>query len=272
MATTFQRQAFLILTQHVSPHVLKLHGKICEGVKARGDVFLLYHSRDGTVPEVPEGVSIVPFTNHVLSNSGYTPIRNTLIPGSNHFPVLQFFTGHPGYDHYWCIEDDVVFNGSWEFFFNRVSEAGEYDFVSSHIRRYADVPRWYWWNTLTLPDVPVKRELMVCSFNPIYRISARALAYIDQRLRNGCTGHHEVLLPTLLSLEGFSLADLATDENNFTPCLKLCTLGTMRWQPVFFSVGRNKNSLYHPVKGSLSLRQVMVFIRRTIRNRKKYFS
>lgn len=272
MTDNLNKQAFLIVTQKPSKHVLKLYSKIRSAVADSGDVFLLYHNNksDGQ-PAVSADVNVVTFTDDVLKELNYKPIRTKLVPGSNHFPVLQFFLGHPQYEYYWCIEDDVEFNGKWADLFSAVSKL-DYDFITSHIRRYSDIPDWFWWDSYRVPGEDFDSENLVSSFNPIYRISNKALAYIDNNLKNGHRGHHEVLLPTMLRRGGFSIADFSTEANHITPNLSFCTLKTMRWLPVFLFVGNNKNKLYHPVKAEIKFSQVMEYIRRTFKNKKEYFT
>lgn len=265
-----EKQAFLIVTQEISKHVLKLYNKIKAAVPNPEDVILLFHARGSALPNVPEGVRVETFTNDVMKNLGYKPIRTKLVPGSNHFPVLEFFLKNPQYQYYWCIEDDVTFSGEWSHFFNSVNKY-DYDFVTSHIRRYTDLPDWFWWDTYRVPGKDFDTD-MINSFNPAYRISNRALKFIDLSLKNGYRGHHEVLLPTLLRSGGYTLADLGSDENHVTPCLSLCTLGTMRWKPVFFRPGPKKNHLYHPVKANINYNQFMEYIRRNLSKKTDYLT
>lgn len=267
-----ENQAILIVTNRLSKDVIKRYHKLRKGTAEFGDVFLLYHTDNHTIFPEFEGVEIETFTNEILSDLQYKPIRKTLVPGSNHFPVLNFFLKHPDYTHYWCIEDDVAFNGNWRHFFEDVSPTLDYDFITSHIRRYTDLPLWPWWKTLTAKEGKINREEMLNSFNPIYRISNKALQYIDSCLKGGYSGHHEVLLPTLLQKAGFKMADLGSDDNHITPGLSYCTLSTMRFKPVFLIPGNQKNKLYHPAKPKVTWRQVMVYFKRTIYRQKKYLS
>src|SRR5689334_12819085 len=101
MSQNVNKQAFLIVTQQISKHVLKLYDKITKATSGLGDVYLLYHIKQNTNPPVPDGVRVETFTNAVMKDLGYKAIRTKLVPGSNHFPVLQFFLKHPGYAHYW---------------------------------------------------------------------------------------------------------------------------------------------------------------------------
>lgn len=263
------KQVFLIVTQEISKHVLRLYKKIVANCSANDDVYLLYHGKTEDSPEVPNGVKVSVFTTAGLKKLNYQPIRTKLVPGSNHFPVLQFYLDHPEYSHYWCIEDDVTFSGNWSELFNGVANS-DYDFITSHIRRYQDYPDWFWWDSYRVPGEDFSTDL-INSFNPIYRISAKALEHVDSCLKNGYRGHHEVLLPTLLKRSGFKIADFGTQENHVTPSLSFCTLSSMRWKPVFFKPGNDKNKLYHPVKANINFDQFMDFLRRNIRGKTEYF-
>jgi hypothetical protein len=90
----------------------------------------------------------------------------------------------------------------------------------------------------------------VKSFNPIYRISHSALSFIHKSLLNQWCGHHEVLLPTLLYHNHYSMMDFG-GRGQFIPSgfkNKFYTSDTLRWRPVFEKAGDKKNKLYHPVK------------------------
>lgn len=271
MVNSPTKSAFLITSDNIRKQTINLYHCIKKATGSMGDVFLLYHNTGKATP-APDNVQVQPFTDDILFTLGYQPLKKNILPGSNHFPLLNFYLQHPGYSHYWCIENDVAFNGSWTDFFRRVSPDLDYDFISSHIRQYADIPAWYWWNTFHAPQDTVNQNDLLSSFNPIYRISNRALKYIDDCLRNGYSGHHEVVLPTLVKKKRFAMADFGTQENHLTPRLSLCTLNTMRWKPVFLALGNKKNKLYHPVKEKITLLQFMVYIKRTILSKKRYLA
>lgn len=248
MINPSKKQAFLIATTQLSRYNIRMYQQIEKAVANLGDVFFLYHDNTGAATDTYRAVKIESFGDDILTNLNYKPIAKTLLPGSNHFPILKFFLKRPEYSHYWYIEDDVAFNGNWQLFFNDLSNHPEYDFITSHIKTYNDVPNWTWWNTLLTPTEEVGNTDLYKSFNPIYRISARALQHIDDCLKNGYSGHHEVVFATLLTKAGFKLADFSQHENRVTPLFSYCTPTTMRWRPAFFVMGGQKNNLYHPVK------------------------
>jgi Protein of unknown function (DUF3405) len=265
-------QAFLILTKHISKRNIRFYKEIKKAASGLGDVFLLYHNNGDMIPQGVQEIKIETFTNDVLTDLQYQPITNTLIPGSNHFPVLNFFLNNPQYKYYWCIEDDVRFRGNWEKLFKNISSGINYDFISSHIRRYADIPEWVWWDSFNSPEEIIDKKDMFSSFNPIYRISNKALRCIDSYLKRGFAGHHEMIFPTILKREDFTLADFSTKQNYITPSLGYCTLSTMRWKPIFFIKGFKKNKLYHPVKEKITLEQTSTYFKRTFRNKMEYFT
>lgn len=226
------------------------------------DIIMLINDEDGKgVKDIPADIKWYVFTMDMLNTLQYNPIEETLIPGSNHFALLWFYLRFPQYDHYWNIEYDVAFTGNWRILFDAFLDDNA-DFISCHVQKYKENPYWYWWNTyrgLTL-NVPLSQR--VRSFNPIYRISANALCFIDRFLKAGNSGHHEVLLPTALYHSGYKIKDFggrgsfvaSGNENRFylspTIVLNDGRRGSMRDKPSFTDitpyVGINK--LFHPVK------------------------
>jgi len=177
------KQAFLFVAHYNTPGIEAEFQKLKGATKGIGDCFLV-GSRD-------------------FPDLGYpTLYPNTLVPGSNHFILLDFFRKNH-YDHYWNIEYDVSFTGDWKEFFEYFNR-GDEDFVSSHIRFYEDEPMWFWWSSLKC-GAPVSKKIR--SFNPIYRISHRALELVDAGHKGGWSGHHECLIPTILFNSGMALRD-----------------------------------------------------------------
>ncbi|MBD3628545.1 DUF3405 domain-containing protein [Cyclobacterium sp.] len=253
-------QSFLILSNKTSLPLIQKYREIFEATRDTGDTVLLYHLDKGKPGVNASGLNAFTFTDEVLSSLNYFPLAFTLVPGSNHFPLLKFYLSHPQYDYYWCIEDDVAFSGDWGAFFEAFSSL-DTDFISSHIRRYKEEPEWPWWPALAHPYTVIPQEQRIRSFNPIYRISRQALELIHKALLSKWCGHHEVLIPTLLYESGLSIHDFGGKgefvpegfENRFyldnSPNNRgILSDGTMRWRPVFAETGTLKNKLYHPVK------------------------
>lgn len=177
-----------------------------------------------------------------------------------HFPVLDFFLSHPEYDYYWVVEYDVRYTGAWDTLL-RSFHSFDHDFITSHVRRFAQEPYWLWWDTLRHPTKAIAHRDYIRSFNVIYRISNRALAFIHDAQLDGWRGYHEVSLPTLLCAGGFTLLDFGGSGEFALPAFKnkcytssgsragtLSILGTMRYRPSRARAGMRKNKLYHPVK------------------------
>lgn len=256
------RSVILFLTDKASPRVLEHYDTLTEDVGKHLDTFLLFHQHGrNDLPVEVRTRKHYSFTYRSLLRLNYQAILETLIPGSNHFPVLQFFLEYPDYDHYWCVEDDVFFTGDWNFLISSF-EAEDHDFISTHIRFFNDEPNWFWWNSLCHARKTIEQHEKIRSFNPIYRISRAALHFIHTSLRNGWKGHHEVLIPTLLYHEKFKVLDFggngrlvqSVNMNRFytsgSDAHGELSVGTMRFRPVWKAVGSQENKLYHPVKVS----------------------
>lgn len=199
------------------------------------------------------------FTMDILEQMEYPALGESLY-GNVHFPLFAYWRKHlrgDGIDHLWFVEYDVAFTGSWDYLFDYFEDS-DADLIASHIQRYDEHPGWPWWR-IEHPRETLPRDDRIRSFNPIYRLSSKALAFLDKAFRKGWKGHHEVTIPTLLHNNGFSLLDFGNrgtfvDDalENFYYSYSLRNifkgLGTMRHRPVFKRPGLLKNTLYHPVK------------------------
>ena len=212
------------------------------------DTIFLYHQKEQEVPDTIKSVPHYTFTSDILHNMGYTPIEQQLLPGSNHFPLLKFYLSYPNYDYYWLIEDDVYFNGNWDSFFNLFT-THSFDLISAYLKIYQEEPEWPWWKTLHTGNECLDNNNKIHSFNPVYRLSVRALSYIHEALSNGWSGHHEVLIPTLLSLRGCSIADMGGDGYYVIKGFrnKLYDKNTFSHLPLKPQEKR-ADMLYHPIK------------------------
>ncbi len=250
------RQAFLILSDKSTDELVNFYETIRTSTSSLGKCFLLSHQKGNATQTRLDHINAFTFTDHIITQSDYFPLGFSLVPGNNQFPLIRFFLQHPDYDYYWCIEDDVTYSGIWKDFFILFSDI-EGDFISSHVHSSMHDPNWYWWKALAHPYQVIPFEKRIRSFNPIYRISKQAIAFIHDALQSGWCGHHEVLFATLLYHAGFDIIDfggagefvLPGFENQHYIDNSVGTQdGTMRWRPVFDKIGTEKNKLYHPVK------------------------
>jgi hypothetical protein len=219
---------------------------------------------DSRTPELKYLLSRYPnchvFEVAALFRLPYSKIPTPELIGHGHLAVLDFFLSHPDYDFYWFIEYDVRYTGTWDSFFGPVREL-DHDFVTTHIRWFAEEPDWDFWPTFGHGAERVPNEQLLRSFNVIYRISNRALTFLDNILRDGWQGHHETLIITLLHRNGFKLLDLGGNGSFVSPQARnavytskgyrsgwLSPLGTLRWRPSRTRPGLRKNKIYHPVK------------------------
>jgi hypothetical protein len=253
------RQVILLLTHSTEQKHHVEFERINTSLGHHCDVFMLFHAGGDKLPTFSG--AIYPFTNESLDKLGYPLFSDSVVPGSTHFPVLEFFHNHPVYDFYWVVEYDVHFKGKWRDFFDHFWKSAA-DFITCHIRSYNEEPRWTWWG-LRHPTLNVPPSERLRSFNPIYRISKPALMHIDRLHKEQWSGHYEELLATMLHRNGFLLQDIGGtgpfvrkgDKNRFYIDSAKDTKGrmkngTMRFRPPFQKVGWRRNKLYHPVKES----------------------
>ena len=243
------KQAIVFLTNKSNEWTLRTFRTLEQSMQMDADVYFVYHQQGEELPVSLQSIlNLFPFTSSILQDLGYTPIEEgRLVPGSNHFPLLKFFKEHQEYDYYWMLEDDVRFNGDWKVFFNNFS-TNHADFLASIIETKKENPNWFWWSYLKTENENVSEEQLLKSFNPIYRLSHQALLCIDEYLRNGWMGHHEILIPTLLAAKGFLIEDFGGNgsyvkEANRNKFYDKTSMGLYPLIPD----GR-KNYLFHPIK------------------------
>ena len=119
---------------------------------------------------------------------------------------------------------------------------------------------WHWWYDTDWKDTGITLSQCVKSFNPVVRISGKALDFMDSFLKQGITGHFEVTESTALFLNGFRLLDMGgTGEfsdprrpNLFYVQGRGINAGTMRWRPNFLPAEveafAGTNKIFHPLK------------------------
>lgn len=194
-----------------------------------------------------------------LNALGYTPISETVVPGSSHYPLLAFYLDNKQYDYYWCIEYDVELTGKWSVLMDAFIK-DKSDYIASHIERF-DVARnrdWTWWHRSNNVGYPLKN--CVKSFHPIYRCSKSALSYLDEYQKRGFSAHSEVMMATALYNAGFVVEDFGGDGefvhqgnlNRFYRGDGSVNGGTLRYRPLYskdeMACSALPDMLYHPLK------------------------
>jgi hypothetical protein len=254
--------ALLWLTHAWAPELEAEFERLCE-IQGPGspEVWLLLDSRTpgaGFLAKRCQRAHL--FDEEKLFQLSYPKLEGRGLIHHPHLPVLDFFLSHREYGRYWVIEYDVRYTGQWDSLLGSF-EHFDHDLLTSHIRRFAQEPGWYWWDSLHHPTKAIARDQYVRSFNVIYRISNRALEFLHQAQSDGWRGYPEVSFPTLLVDGGFTLLDFGGDGEFTRPELRnriytsrgsrsghLSIFGTLRYRPSRAAPGRQENKLYHPVK------------------------
>lgn len=183
---------------------------------------------------------------------------DSITPGCTHYPLL-WFAQTADAQHFWVVESDVDYTGSWREFFCAFEHSGA-DLLAAHLARYPQNPEWHWWPSLRLPSgTPAQSLQRWKAFLPVYRISARALDQVASRQRQGWQGHYEALLPTLLASDGFDVGDLRDEVTCYLgtavdPWQPPSTWSSLRWRPPISTAERqiralgSRPCLLHPIK------------------------
>jgi hypothetical protein len=239
--------AILFLSHHDAWSVRRVFQDLRSAVKQPEDVYWLFDCTQVPVSSALSELNVWPFSLETLAGSLKYSIPH-VVPGHGHAPVIAFALAHPQYDTFWVIEYDVRFSGHWgDLFRNTTREPA--DLLTTHLRRFVEDPEWHWWESLSHPTHWIPENQRVASFNPVYRVSRRALLHLLDAHRDGWTGHNEVLLPTLLIERGFRVADLSgTGSFGSEVNVAYYQPDTMRWRPPMWRGKSTPSTLSHPVK------------------------
>ena len=249
------------MTHIYSNEIYEEFKKIQRATGTLGECILLYQQKTG----IPIDRRFLDFPHYILTDPDLTGLSDA--PYFADSPeclkpdrALIKFSRDRKFSYYWLIEYDVRFSGDWEYFFRYFSGSAE-DFLTSHIRSYAQEPDWFFWRVDHF-DEKTDLAKALRSFNPIFRISYPALEYVYRMYLKGWTGIYEATIPTLLFHGNFTLRDfggtgdfvLPQDINRFYLDSSGCMLSdgkTMRYRPPHGSLsGYPENKLIHPVKPS----------------------
>ena len=252
--------AFVVISHIFNRSIAREYEKIARAVEDLGEAWFIFQGERDQFQGIQPVKNLFIVSRQNMLDLGFPMIGPEIYPGSTHFPLFNFLISKHDFDHYWLIEYDVRFSGDWRYFFQECTSLQE-DFLSPHLYYWQEEPAWYLWDSLTHPEKTIPLERRLRCFHPVMRISRQALQALMKTHQEGWRGHGELLIPTLLHEQGFTMADFGGTgsfvppgwENKFyasaspDPGGKL-EKGTFRFRPSFIRAGREKNKLYHPVK------------------------
>ena len=89
-------QVFLLLTHLTDDQSNSEFIKITKTVSKDSDAFMLFHCHGQKTPSFIGNIH--KFTNRDLGKIGFPMFSDTIVPGSGHFPVMDFGRKYPHYD------------------------------------------------------------------------------------------------------------------------------------------------------------------------------
>lgn len=167
-----------------------------------------------------------------------------------HFRMLCFYIANPGMKYYWFLDDDVSFDGDLKSFFEAYEDSDE-DFLAIQAfkkEEYPEFPRVSVINGRMLGshgswlelcpgmgDRFKSKERHLGSFFPIVRFSSRAMEHLLRLHEEGYYGYSEGFVPTSLASDGFKVASMMDEFNQFflddrTDCRLYHKGGEFTWE------------------------------------------
>ncbi len=170
------------------------------------------------------------FTHKELQADGYRLLHSGRWQGVCDIPLLAWAAAHP-HEHYWLIEYDVRYSGSWVDFFLR--DFGSADLVCHKLALPSDDPKWMWWSSLRSPRSVCRLK----TYCPLFRLSNRAVDVLrTARRSDDWGGHAETFLPTVTAAHGLQIASYAPlttpDSFRYRPPVQPTEGPPLLWHPV----------------------------------------
>ena len=249
----------LLVTHFVNADIVREYRKLRHEAGPQYDVVLLYNqSGAGVAEDIPNDVSVFRCSQSDLARQPY-PNKSPVLSAFNVelFP-LHYAQVHPWYAHYWVIDHDVRFSGSWSQVLSRFADNGA-DLLGTTLVRHDFDPYWEYWDSVIPCGDALPRSQWLRGFFPLYRMSAQASRLLDDAYRDGWGGHYEATMPTILAQAGLRIEDIggngpftaAANRGRFyenTPLDANLSPGSLVSRPIRLMAGERPGLLWHPVR------------------------
>ena len=172
--------------------------------------FVLTDKKDSLTYDTRINHHVFNFSDYI---TGQTILRYTFIS------LLDFFVKNPNYKNYWLIEDDLIFKGDFELFFEYYKDNTHDFLLPGYHFDFTSKKRWYRsvYNKifgLYYTDIPIAG-----GFVAIARFSNRLLLKLVNLFEKGICGHCESFPHTVCMYEGFDIYSLNNDKfHDFEYC------------------------------------------------------
>lgn len=248
------------MAHYVTDGLVAEFHRLVDEWEGKADVYWILNREDETINLYDESIKFFFFSKQDLRDIGCVFWGDEIYGNVNFIPLLFYLKNPQHYDYYWMIEYDVRFTGNWSVLFDSFMH-NDADLLSTHIAHYNESnKRWCWWKPFKISNRQYELDVCLKSFNPIYRLSYKAMSFLIQELRNGNPAHFETVVPTLLYNNGLHLEDIGgtgdfvvkKNRNRFYIQGAGINNGTMRYRPEFLPEEircmRLSNMLFHPIK------------------------
>lgn len=244
----------ILFTTHFIDDIVIDHLNIIKEQIKDADIYVLFNDTENKC--TLENENIYYFNSDVVAKHGfvmhyyypYFPknVNKEFYKNNFEYGLFCFYKDHPNYNNYWVIEYDVIYTGNWN---DLILKYERNDFVSSNILTYNQCKTWHMWENDQLTHYQtIIPKVKIKSFNPIFKISRKALKDLILLNHKGNYGFYEIYFPSVLNQLGYSLKQfdelIGNDQDN--------PYSSMSYKENddnnIFLNGDFKNLLIHPVK------------------------
>lgn len=242
----------LFTTHFIDDNVIDHLNILKEQIKD-ADIYVLFNDTENKC--TLENENIYYFNSDVVAKHGfvmhyyypYFPknVNKEFYKNNFEYGLFCFYKDHPNYNNYWVIEYDVIYTGNWN---DLILKYERNDFVSSNILTYDQCKTWHMWENDQLTHYQtIIPKVKIKSFNPIFKISRKALKDLILLNHKGNYGFYEIYFPSVLNQLGYKLKQfdelIGNDQDN-----PYSSMAYIENDDNKFLNGDFKNLLIHPVK------------------------
>jgi len=253
------KTAVCFVCHEINDEYIKRYKKLAEEKLINDDLYWVFCSSN-TEPSINDDINLYIIDKDQLGRYNVMTTYWQHESSAYHFECSLIFrnfyeTCPNKYDYYWFIEYDAVCYGSWKSLF-QTFDRSDSDFLASHMVK--GLSNFWAKDTITKTNIPINDRIR--SFNPVCRLSSKAIDLLSNFQNNNCFGFFEVFIPTMLHYSGLKIEDIGGDGmftkteniNKFYIPLNGENLGSMGWNEdiakQYVDMSKRNNIILHPIK------------------------
>lgn len=233
---SMNKNCIVFVTHKQDKDVLRYISHIAEVSEGAMDFYVLF-DRSNSKPLFSAMPNIYIYEYNSKELDGFFFAGNRLLP--NALVALLDFAKSKHYDHYLVMEFDIVLNGYFGEFINKVNSIDDIDYI--HIGYDPEGGPENHWPIQYIKDNPFRK--LYFAWCHIFYISHNYLLDVEQFMIQNNSFHYEFLLPTMAYNGDYVVKQFESMGYQF-----VVSWGPTEKYEAIYREGTRYNTFYHPIK------------------------